>query len=65
MQLPYETMLFVKYVLNKGCHRKRQYRFLTRNHFLDGGYKAICKAFHTRCERTVYDQTGLFLLFAN
>ena len=58
-------MLFMKYVLDKGCHHKRQYRFYTWNHFLDGWSKAICKAFHTGCDHIVYDQTELLLLLAN
>ena len=51
-------MLLLKYVLDKGCQHKRQYRFYTWNHFLDGWSKAICKAFHTaNCvwsDRTVF-----------
>ena len=62
---PYETMLLVNYALDKACHHKRQYRFHTWNHFLDGWSKVICRAFHTGCDRTVYGQTGLFLLLAN
>ena len=57
-------MHLVKYVLDQGYHHKRQYRFYTWNHFLDGRSKTICKAFHIVCDRIVYDQTGLFLLLA-
>ena len=61
-QPPYETMLLVKYVLDKGCHHKRYYRFYTWNHFLDGWSKAICRTFHIGYDRIVYGQIRLFWL---
>ena len=51
-----------EYVLDKGCHHKRQYRFYTWNHFLDGWSKAICRTFHIGYDRIVYGQIRLFWL---